>query len=264
MATAIRLSPRAKRLLDHTDTDIVDRYRDYLLESPDRHLWLSKSVLVDVDGIIRRRFACDSHLCLKHRVRDGQIKVKTKYSCCWDLEVQLLPTEIEAIEKHLPKVLAHHPAVKAHADAKGFWEHDEEWWKILQKKKRGDCVFLDQCGENGQSLCSLHATALREKMKLGDIKPLICRMFPIFILETDDVNIITFYCEETHPILFADDEYEKMHCLHANEHATEPVYRHMRDALLALVGEDGYAKIESEAKKILARDAKKTEGNGSS
>lgn len=261
MPRTIHLDARAKKLLDHTDSDIIDRYRDYLLEDSDRHLWLSKTVLIDVDQIIRRRFVCDTHLCLKHRNQpNGKVKVKTKYSCCWDLEVQLLPTEIEAIDKHLPTVLERHPDVKKAVEKDGFWKYDSEWWKILSKKKNGSCVFLDHIDDLGMSACSLHSTALATGIDLPDIKPLICRMFPIFILETEDVNIVTFYSEETHRVLF-DDDYERMECLHDNDLATDYVYLFMRGTLESLVGKDGYEKIAAHADKVFARDAKRS-GNG--
>jgi Protein of unknown function (DUF3109) len=253
MPPTIRLSSKAKRLLDHTDTDIVDRYMEYLTEEPDRHIWLGPKLLIDVDQVIRRRFACNTHLCLKQsRAKsNGKIKAKTKYSCCWDLEVQLLPTEIEAIERQIDLVLPHHPDVARHVRKHGFWKYDSEWWKIFQKKKNGSCAFLTWSEEMGMHVCSLHATALREGFPLERIKPLICRMFPLFLLETDDINIITFYCEETHRILFEDD-YERMNCLHENEHAVDRVYIAMADTLRSLVGANGYEKLEREADRILA------------
>jgi Fe-S-cluster containining protein len=261
MSRTIRLQARAQTLLDNTDSDVVDRYKEYLLDDPDRHLWLSKTVLVDVDEIIRRRFACNTHLCLKHsRGKDGQPKVRTRYSCCWDLEVQLLPTEIEAIEKNLDRVFKRHPRLERHVEKRGFWKYDDEWWKILRKKKDGSCIFLDHSEELGMSVCALHSTALSEKIPLPKIKPLICRMFPIFLLESDDVHVVTCYGERTHRILF-DDDYETMNCLHPNEYATDHVYRFMRSTLEALVGKDGYTKIEREADQILAADESR-DGNG--
>ena len=112
----------------------------------------------------------------------------------------------------------------------------------------------------GMSVCALHSTALSEKMPLEKIKPLICRMFPIFLLESDDVHVVTCYGERTHRILF-DDDYETMNCLHPNQYATDQVYRFMRSTLEALVGKDGYAKIAREADKILAADESR-DGNG--
>jgi hypothetical protein len=259
MPSPIRLRPRAKRLLDYTDTDIVDRYLEFLLASKDRHLWVGK-VLIDVDQVIRRRFACTTHLCLWSK-RDGHAPhpVRSRHSCCVDLDVQLLPTEVEAIERHLPKVLAGHADVAGHVAEHGFWRYDEEWWKILQKKGDGSCAFLTYSPEMGQHVCGLHATALRERISLAQIKPLICRMFPIFLLETGDQHILTCYGPETHRLLF-DEEYTRMNCLHDNPHATDHVYRALRGALEALIGPEGYRQLAEAAEEILARDT----GNGSS
>jgi hypothetical protein len=171
--------------------------------------------------------------------------------------VQLLPTEIEAIEKHLDKVIEHHPRLANPVEKRGFWKYDVEWWKILQKKKNGSCIFLDNCESLGQHACALHDTALREGLGLGEIKPLICRMFPLFILETEDTHIITCYSPDTHRVLFEDD-YEEMRCLQSNRRPTERIYIVMHETLETLVGKDGYRKLAAEADKILARD----ESNG--
>lgn len=247
MSTEVRLRPQAQRLLDHTDSDIIDRYRDYLLASPDRHFRVGE-VLIDVDEVVRRRFACDTRLCLR-RVNG---RTRTKHSCCFDLDVTLLPTEVAKIERHLGRVLAHHPRIRRHVERSGFWRHDEEWWTILQKKGDGTCVFLDWDERLGHH-CALHATALREGLPVAAIKPLICRMFPLFVLETDGQHIITCYGERTHRILHSD-EYERMHCLHPNPRAGTPVYIVLRGALETLLGARGYRQLAAKAEKILAKE----------
>jgi Fe-S-cluster containining protein len=251
LAATIRLRAKARRLLDYTDSDIIDRYKSHLLESPDRHIWVGK-VLVDVDEVIRRRFACDTRLCLEH----ASGAAKSKHSCCYDLDVTLLPNEVEAIERRLAKVLAGHPAVRGHVEESGFWQHDADWWRILQKKRDGTCVFLDHSEKLGFH-CSLHATALRERIPVSSIKPLICRMFPLVVLEADGDHIITCYGEKTHRVLHSDN-YETMNCLHPNCYAGTPVYIQMRSTLETLIGPEGYRVLAAKAEKILAKD----EGNG--
>ncbi len=252
MGRTIRLQRHAQRLLDHCDLDIVDRYLEYLLERPERHLWIGK-VLIDVDQVVRMKFACDTHLCLKHSKNpEKPHRFKSRHSCCVDLEVQLLPTEVEMIERHLPAVMAGHADVAKHVRRHGFWTHDREWSKIIQKKRDGSCAFLTYHPGLRQQVCSLHATALRDGIPLPAIKPLICRMFPVFLLESSEgQHIITCYSEKTHPLLF-EEEYTRMNCLHANDRATEPVFRALRNGLTALLGEEGYGLLCREAERILA------------
>jgi hypothetical protein len=260
MTSSIRLRPKPKKLLDHTDTDIIDRYKDYLLEDEDRHIWLSKTVLIDVDQVVMKRFACDTRLCIKHKKSGG---AKPKYSCCWDLEVQLLPSEIPMVERHLDAVFEDNPRTRRAVGEEGFWEYDEEWWKILRKKEDESCVFLTHSDELGRQVCALHATSLKRGIPLEEIKPLICRMFPLFLLETDDINIITFYSPDTHRLLF-EEEYTRMNCLHKNEYMEDRVYVYMKQTLVDLVGEEGYALLDREAERILRKRGmrKKSEENG--
>jgi hypothetical protein len=111
----------------------------------------------------------------------------------------------------------------------------------------GACIFLNRPGFPGGPGCALHRAALRRGQHPMELKPDVCWQLPLRREDTTDA---------TGHVTSTVSEWERRHwgdggaefhwwCTEAREAfgGSQPVYRHMRDELVALTGPLVYGMI---------------------
>jgi Fe-S-cluster containining protein len=104
--------------------------------------------------------------------------------------------------------------------------------RLEMQREDGRCVFL---GHDGRG-CALHRTALEHGFPPEEIKPVVCRMYPLSFGEG---------------LLGIADDFEWYSCAH---HADGPsIYRVMRDTVAQVYGEDCVRALDRVEDSVLRR-----------
>ncbi|HEX6391410.1 MAG TPA: hypothetical protein VFZ89_18240 [Solirubrobacteraceae bacterium] len=110
----------------------------------------------------------------------------------------------------------------------------------------GGCIMNNRAGFAGGAGCALHLAALRRGESPLDWKPRTCWMMPLMREELDDGSYVVRAVLNTD--WSGDDEYEPLDWWCIDDAANyaggpEPVYRTMREELVALCGEAVYTEL---------------------
>jgi Fe-S-cluster containining protein len=180
--------------------------------------------------IFTRQFAADcmTHSCTVVATATQRFDVCCQYGCDVDLhERDEILTRAEAIRAVLRPEVKHLP----------WFELDEEVdadypsGRVVRSELHdGACVFLahDQRG------CGIHRTAIEQGWALRDVKPAICRLFPLSY-EADAIVIA--------------DEYTDYSCAHVDG---PTLYRLSRDTLGDVFGADLVTALDAAEARFLA------------
>jgi hypothetical protein len=143
--------------------------------------------LVDVPATIERRFDCSAGACL----RPGPMRALAGKACCTTFDVPLGPGERARIERVLPEIRAMHDVDRA-IRAAGGWRRRLEGAEWLRTRSSGACVFL--AAPRGEvPRCTLHEWALANGRDHRRVKPEICCLFPLYIVQLGDEILLTAY-----------------------------------------------------------------------
>jgi hypothetical protein len=187
-------------------------------------------LFVDVPGTVERRVACSDFVCQRGTAGRGL----AGKSCCASFRVPLDEGEIRRIERVLPRVREIRDVGAAIDRAGGFWKTDEgsPW---LRERPDGACVFLS-ARPGGPALCTLHEWALSAGRDHRRLKPEVCSLFPLYLVEWEDAVLVTSYgspfwaeCEPEET-----DLVHRFACLHPR--AGRPLVVEQRDELEYRVG----------------------------
>jgi hypothetical protein len=195
--------------------------------------------LVDVE-IFTITFAADcmSHAC---RCRDAD-DVQRNDACCQHGADVLVPEKAAILRR----------AVEVSSVLKADWRHPEAWFDerdpeldpdapegILLRTATTDltdessgCVFLEHTGARG---CGLHRAALVHGFDPAEIKPGVCRLYPLSLLERQ---------------LGLSPDFDRYSC--ANDEGPT-VYRLMRGVVEALFGADLVEELDRLESEIVKR-----------
>ncbi|HEX4421541.1 MAG TPA: DUF3109 family protein [Kofleriaceae bacterium] len=208
-----------------TDVPSVDDEPSIAIDHPK-----FRSVAVSV---FTRRLAPD---CMTHRCTTVETGVHRNDVCCqYGCDIDL--DEKAKIEARADAVRARmNPDVKHAAwfEPEQYPDADYPSGAVVRSAVHdGFCIFLahDQRG------CVLHRTALEEGWKLGDIKPAVCRLFPLS-WETDAIVVA--------------DEYTEYSCAHVEG---PTLYRITRDTLAELFGAPLVAELDRVEAQAMAMTA---------
>jgi Fe-S-cluster containining protein len=214
------------------------------------YLRVDHPVLTHVDpDIFRFQFAedCMTHAC---RVEDGAEDAydgpcQQNDACCrYGCDVDLFERDrILARAHQIAPVLR--PELRDPArwfDDSNPEESESPSGQVIRTGKQdprieaGRCVFLghDQRG------CALHRAALEHDFQPEEIKPAVCRLYPLSYGEG---------------YLGLADDFEWYSCAH---HEGPSVYRVLRETLRDLYGEDAIAALDDVERKVLRRRLKVT------
>jgi len=131
--------------------------------------------------------------------------------------------------------------------------------ETVTRQADGACIFLNRPGFAGGPGCALHAAALRQGKRPMDLKPDVCWQLPLRREdETDSTGHVTSTVRQ----------WDRRHwgvggadfhwwCTEAPEAfvGTQPVYRALRDELIALVGRRPYAMVAAELERRVTEPA---------
>lgn len=235
-----KINEQIARDSDSYDRDIIEKYLEYL-HATDNAIEIG-NVVVDVEEVVRRKFVCDTRLCIK-TARNNFLK---RRSCCTEYSVRVSEDEAHRIAKMLPEIAEHYPDTAAAIEsAGGFCEFDSWFDRVLRKRPEGICIFLADQG-NDVFHCAIHGTALRTGKKTLKSKPSACSLFPLCYLEHDGGLILTAYSLQNARVIEGENEPIAYDCCEPNPLATRPLYVEMKNTLIDLLGKDFYVALERE------------------
>jgi hypothetical protein len=207
---------------------------------------------VDVPQIIRRHFLCDARRCIEWV--DGRPLVDR--SCCCRYDVPLTARDREVVLRHLEEARAELPPESRLLDpAAEPFEPDEDYgWEMVHDNPLGGCQF--NLYVDGRCRCALHLSALGQRANPHDYKPLACSLWPLAVSSYDDDGddrlLVTVYCSETgHLFDGADDE--PFACIVDQDESYPRLYQAERSTLEYIFGAAWWRKLDSAARRILAR-----------
>jgi len=202
-------------------------------DEADDHVYLPldhpkfKQVAADV---FTKRLApdCMVHKCTTVATGVHRNDVCCQYGCDVDLDEKArIDVRADAVRARLSPAVQDLPWF----DAELFHDPDYPSGAVVRTAVHdGVCIFLahDQRG------CALHRTALEEGWALGDIKPAICRLFPLSWM-TDAIVVA--------------DEYLEYSCAHVDG---PTLYRISRDTIGELFGAPLVAAMDAVEAQVLA------------
>ena len=124
-------------------------------------------------------YACESGTCTP-----GMRAPRTR-SCCADLDVELAPAEVAAIDAHLPALAA------AMAPRDPRWAAGPPAWHEAGTLTRPGrrCVFAVPTPAGAR--CGLHLWEDETGAGRGTVKPLPCRLFPLIVVDLGGQLLLT-------------------------------------------------------------------------
>lgn len=182
-------------------------------------------VLLSID-CFREQFACDLGIC--------------KGQCCieGDAGAPITLDEIMAIEDIVPKIEKKlSPDAREVIQKQGVAYIDTENELVTSIVHGKDCVFTCY-DKNGVCLCAIER-ALREG-RIHTDKPISCRLYPIRIKKFKN----GLYGVNYHRWNICECGVEK------GKQLKLPVYRFLKEPLIARFGEEWYRKLEETAKEL--------------
>lgn len=238
-----RIDPQIETDSDSYDRDIIEKYLDYLQET-DNAIEVG-NVVFDVEQLVRRKFVCDTRLCLKKT--NGYFSKRR--SCCTEYSVRVSSDERDVIEDFMPKIRKHYPDIGEAIDVAGDFAEFDDWFdRVIRKKSDGTCMFLSDQG-GGIFHCAIHGAALKEKESPFEQKPSACTLFPLCYLEHDGGIILTAYSLQNARVIEEENEPIPYDCCEPNPLAEKPLYIEMAKTIQDLLGKECYDRFVKKIKK---------------
>lgn len=225
--------------LTHLCLDSEDKFVEYLRQTG-RALQLD-NVVVDRQELFRRHFTCDTTTC------DPKLRGRAMRSCCCELTVDLTWDEVRRVEAHLPQIrevmaeAEQAPGLEV-LDAGNFYQMAEGFTPQLAKHRWG-CVFAYR--EQGQAFrCAVHAAALRHGLPVTSVKPNICSMWPLILIEYQTGQyVVSAITDETGPLLEDEEKHSHYACLR-DARKGPPLYQDFAPLLAEMFGKPFVAELD--------------------
>ena len=247
----------------------LPRYRDYIRERStsnwDNYILALKAagravevgkIVIDGEGVFRRRFTCDTRTCspTRHPLTGKAWRESGMKSCCAELVVDLSPIEIDALERNwdtLREYLVTKDLYFAGKSAKDCMELSSDF-EISLKKRSGRCIFALKDGDWGIR-CGIHSACLEMGLPLREVKPVVCDTFPLIIMDlTGGRWYVGAHDAESEGIAgLGDYPTDTFPCLKASK-TGERMYEAMGDTLRAFFGEEAFRDVAAAAERYLA------------
>jgi hypothetical protein len=237
----VKLRKTYDRWLEALCLDMEDKFVAFLRQTG-RAVEID-NVVVDSQELFARHFTCDTTTC------DPTLRGRAMRSCCCELTVDLTWDEARRIEEHLPDIRA---VMEEAAQAPGLAVLDRGAFHVMADdfspqlaKHRWGCVFAYR--EEGRSFrCAVHAAALRLGLPITALKPNICSLWPLALIEYQTGQyVLTALTDETGGLLEDDEQHARYACL-KNDRKGPPLYREFTGLLAELFGAEFIARLDAE------------------
>ena len=225
----------------------------------------TKSYIVDVDNMFKRKFMCCSKNCdfyIHHSNKKGLFSKDADNidwvdkGCCYNGSLEI-PKELEEnIDAHLDGILEYcEPICREHIIKKG-WKH-----KIGKHVGVGSLPLDNRClftkigndfttGKGKMPLCAIHAYCEKNGIDVLELKPFECFLYPLDFIEVDGKILITSIdgFGTTQNILRWGDVHLAQGCQHKSEGGL-PMYEYAKDVIVRTLGEKAYRTLDKLYKK---------------
>jgi hypothetical protein len=215
------------------------------------------NVLVDAANLVRRRFLCDTRLCLRVEQREG----RPHYfgSCCTDLLVEITPPEQERLvplaQAYLKKVSNGPKALVALARTivdRDFVTHTSKNEPVLADHPTNRCILSFIPGP-GRLWCGVNGMAYALKRPVRDHKPDACFAYPLHYVDfAPDRWLLTTVGRKNYRMLGAWKEAALMPCLESPRADAPPAYVFLRREIEHLWGADFWQELDRQARPMLS------------
>lgn len=177
------------------------------------------------DDLIQARFICDLPRCKGDCCVGGDAGAPLE-----DHEIELMEDEFEIYRAYMTEA-----GIKV-IEEQGVFDYDELGNLVTPLVNDRECAFAG-FHENGVSFCAIEKAWLEGKTTFR--KPVSCHLYPVRLLKKDGFTHLTYH--------------QWSICVPAKrkgEKAGLPLYKFLKEALVRRFGEEWYARLEAEVKKI--------------
>lgn len=182
-----------------------------------------ENTLVSFD-VFEKRFSCDLARCKGACCIEGDsgAPIETR-------ETELIQDNYDAIKLYME------PAGAAAVEAQGFAVIDCEGDQVTPLVNNRECAYA--IGENGCCWCAIEKAWTEGKSSFR--KPVSCHLYPIRITKYADFEAVNYNKWKICSCARVKGEQERI-----------PLYRFLKDALIAKYGADWYEQLEYAAQEI--------------
>lgn len=215
------------------------------------------NVAVDVRELIKRRFICNTLVCVKKSKRND----KSRYSgsCCTDLTVHIAPGEAERIRDlfELGAFLREEAPsrirkVMDRVLEDNFTHENDEFELCLDDNPNNTCVLSYLNPGNGALYCAIDFLCEQLKMPVKDYKAIPCIDFPIHVCEYEPGrHLLTMMAPANYKFLGGSKEVVDLDCIRKPPADGPPAYQFLRQTIVNRFGEEFYKLLDREARKFL-------------
>lgn len=267
-----------------------DRFKSYFEKTPAMHYIKQietieiDDVIVDVDNVLRRPYACDGAHCLAVKPLSNHLsdygftfynELAAYGDCCRGPIVFISQDERERIAAHLDAILPHMSqegqfVVKELLRQKGPGGKAEafaETARGTQGKRQGQAldfaklhtIWGDQCifrtlhhdGGQGQVRCAIHAYAVQSGHAYLEIKPIDCWFWPLALVPLYTGQfLLTVHTEATRRFTEESENYAKKRCLTAPIPGSPYIYQSFERELVYVFGQDWYDQLVARGRRL--------------
>lgn len=229
-------------------------------------------VVVDVENILMRRYACDGAHCLTLKALPNELddygftfynELAAYGDCCRGPVVFISQEERQRIAAHLDGIVPHMSpegqfVVKDMLRTKGAEAREEafaETARANSPERReldfakmhtlwGDqCIFrtLHHNGTQGQVRCAIHAYAAQSGVSYLNVKPTDCWFWPLALIPLYTGQFfLTVHTEETRHFTEESESYAKKRCLTEPIPGAPYIYESFRNELVYVFGQEWF------------------------
>lgn len=229
-------------------------------------------ILVDVDNILLRRYACDGAHCLSMRTLPNHLagygltfhnEAAAYGDCCRGPIVFISQEERQHIAAHLEGILPYMSPegqfiVREHLRRS---PRPEEAFAETARASQGEqpgqeldfakvhtvwgdqCIFrtLEHDGQRGQVRCAIHSYTLQQGFSYMDIKPADCWFWPLALVPLyTGQYFLTVHTEETRHFTEESESYAKKRCLTEPIAGAPYIYQSFRQELVHVFGQEWF------------------------
>ena len=238
-------------------------------------------VIVDVDKVITRPYACDGAHCLSVKPLSNHLgdygftfynDVAAYGDCCRGPVVFISDEERQRIAEHLDGIVPHMNQegqfiVREYMRQQGLSHKAEafaETARATRGKRAGEamdfaklhtiwgdqCIFrtFDHDGVTGHVRCAIHSYTLAAGLSYLDVKPVDCWFWPLALvpLYTGEF-FLTLHTEETRHFTEESESYANKRCIADPIPGSPFVYQTFKDELVYVFGQAWYDQLTAQA-----------------
>lgn len=237
-------------------------------------------IVIDVDKIITRPYACDGAHCLSVKSLSNHLgdygftfynEVAAYGDCCRGPVVFISDDERQRIAEHLDGIVPHMSQEGQFVVRESLRQRPERRDNAFAETARatigsqageamdfakmhtiwGDqCIFrtLDHDGVNGHVRCAIHSYTLAAGISYLDVKPVDCWFWPLALVPLYTGKfLLTLHTEETRHFTEESESYANKRCIADPIPGSPFVYQSFKDELVHVFGASWYESLTQHA-----------------